>query len=225
MFGEEISPEDLFRQFFGGGMGGQQFGGPFGRLSMHLSSQLDTDCQSGFGGGPGFVFNMGGGPGIRVQQMGGGFPRRRPHNHANPEPTSTFAAIQGLLPIILLVLVPLLSSLFADSGPTYPAFKWDASPPQTQLHTSYRLKVPYYVNPIDVQDYTYKKWKELDKVAETRFVHHLDAECQWEQNQRQRMFQEAQGFWRRDEEKWEAARQFQMPSCQRLEGWGYRVNR
>lgn len=30
MFGEEISPEDLFRQFFGGGFGGQAFGGPFG---------------------------------------------------------------------------------------------------------------------------------------------------------------------------------------------------
>lgn len=186
-----------------------------------------TNRTLGFGGGPGFVFNVGGGPGIRVQQMGGGFPRRRPHNHAtNPEtPTSAFAAIQGLLPIILLVLVPLLSSLFSDAGPSYPAFKWDAQPPQTQLHTSSRLKIPYYVNPVDVQEYTSRKWRELDKVAETRFVHHLDAECQWEQNQRQRMFQEAQGFWRRDEEKWEAAKQYQMPSCQRLEGWGYRVTR
>lgn len=31
MFEEEISPEELFRQFFGGGMGG--FGGPFGKFS------------------------------------------------------------------------------------------------------------------------------------------------------------------------------------------------
>lgn len=31
MFEEEISPEELFRQFFGGGMGGGPFGGgPFG---------------------------------------------------------------------------------------------------------------------------------------------------------------------------------------------------
>lgn len=30
MFEEEISPEELFRQFFGGGMGGP-FGGPFGK--------------------------------------------------------------------------------------------------------------------------------------------------------------------------------------------------
>lgn len=30
MFEEEISPEDLFRQFFGSGMGGGFGGGPFG---------------------------------------------------------------------------------------------------------------------------------------------------------------------------------------------------
>lgn len=29
---EEISPEEMFRQFFGGGMGGGGFGGPFGTL-------------------------------------------------------------------------------------------------------------------------------------------------------------------------------------------------
>ncbi len=32
MYEDEISPEELFRQFFGGGMGG--FGGPFGGLGM-----------------------------------------------------------------------------------------------------------------------------------------------------------------------------------------------
>ena len=33
MFEEDISPEELFRQFFGGGMGGGGFGGPFGTFS------------------------------------------------------------------------------------------------------------------------------------------------------------------------------------------------
>jgi hypothetical protein len=36
MFEEEISPEELFRQFFGGGMGGGGFGGgPFGGFGMY----------------------------------------------------------------------------------------------------------------------------------------------------------------------------------------------
>lgn len=36
MFEEEISPEELFRQFFGGGMGGGGFGGPFGGFGKSL---------------------------------------------------------------------------------------------------------------------------------------------------------------------------------------------
>jgi len=35
MFEEEISPEELFRQFFGGGMGGGAFGGPFGGFGKY----------------------------------------------------------------------------------------------------------------------------------------------------------------------------------------------
>ena len=44
MFEEEISPEELFRQFFGGGLGGG-FGGPFGvafprALALPFGSRL-----------------------------------------------------------------------------------------------------------------------------------------------------------------------------------------
>lgn len=38
MFEEEISPEELFRQFFGGGMGGGGFGGPFGGFGTSQTS-------------------------------------------------------------------------------------------------------------------------------------------------------------------------------------------
>ena len=40
MFDDEISPDELFRQFFGGGMGGG-FGGPFG-MNSSLHSFLRT---------------------------------------------------------------------------------------------------------------------------------------------------------------------------------------
>ena len=39
MFEEEISPEELFRQFFGGGMGGGGFGGPFGGFGKYSPSK------------------------------------------------------------------------------------------------------------------------------------------------------------------------------------------
>ena len=46
MFEEEISPEELFRQFFGGGMGGGGFGGgPFGGFGMFKSGNLRIPTQ------------------------------------------------------------------------------------------------------------------------------------------------------------------------------------
>ncbi|KAK4496376.1 hypothetical protein PRZ48_012356 [Zasmidium cellare] len=210
MFEEEISPEELFRQFFGGGMGGfgGMGGGPFG---------------GGFGG-PGFVFNMGGGPGIRVHQFGGDRPRRRPHNHENQQPASIFQALQGLLPLLLLFVLPLLSSLFGGSTPTGPSIRFDAAkPPHTQMHTSSGMRVPYWVNPTEVKDYTSKQWRSLDQVAERKYVNQLQVECESEQVQRQRLAQEAQGFFFTDQSKLDRARRMEMPSCRKLESHGYRL--
>ncbi|EMC97596.1 hypothetical protein BAUCODRAFT_458981 [Baudoinia panamericana UAMH 10762] len=213
MFEEEISPEELFRQFFSGGMGGG-FGGPFG---------------GGMFAGPGFAFNIGGGgggPGIRIHQFGGDRPRRRPHNHENVQPASLFSALQSLLPLLLLFVLPLLSSLFSGgaSGPSGPSIRLDAAvPPHTLQHVSNRLNVPYWVEPNRVQDYTARKWRDLDKVAEGKFIGHLSAECEWEMAERQRLAQEAQGFFWTDQEKLERARRMEMPSCGKLQGYGYRV--
>ncbi|KAK3670537.1 Chaperone protein dnaJ [Recurvomyces mirabilis] len=214
MFEEEISPEELFRQFFGGGMGGGfGGGGPFG------------GGGGGMFGAPGFAFNVGGGgPGVRIHQFGGNQPRRRPHNHENAQPQSLGSALTSLLPIILLFLIPLLSSLFSGSTPSGPSMRFDAAvPPHTLSHTSNRLSVPYWVNPSEVSDFTARKWKDLDKVAENKYVNQLSAECEWEQAQRQRLAQEAQGFFFTDQTKLERARRMEMPSCRKLEGYGYRV--
>ena len=203
MFEEEISPEELFRQFFGGGMGGAgMFGGPFaGGMGM---------------GGPGFVFNMGGGPGIRVHQFGGDRPRRRPHNHAEAQPTSPLETLRSLLPLLLLFILPLLSSIFSGSTPSGPSIRFASVPPYTQPHTSSRLSVPYFVNPVEVADFSSKHWKALDKVAEGQYVGQLSAECEWEQNQRQRLANEAQGFFFTDQSKLDQARRMEMPNCRRL---------
>jgi DnaJ family protein B protein 12 len=213
MFEDEISPEELFRQFFGGGMGGP-FGGGMGGMG-------------GFGG-PGFVFNMGGGPGIRIHQFGGDRPRRRPHNHAEAQPTSPLETLRSLLPLLLLFVLPLLSSLFSGaSGPSGPSVRFAAQPPYTLAHTSSRLSVPYFVNPVEVADYTSKSWKALDKVAEGKYVGQLSAECEWEQAQRQRLANEAQGFFFTDQSKMDQARRMEMPSCRKLNdlnggrGYGY----
>lgn len=202
MFEEEISPEELFRQFFGGGMGG-----PFGGMGG----------MGGFGG-PGFVFNVGGGPGIRVHQFGGNGARRRPHNHENAQPASFLQAIQGILPLLLLFLLPLLSSIFSGSGSSGPSMRFDAAmPPHTQQHTSNRFHVPYWVDPKEVKDYSKSQWKQLDKMADNRYVQVLTSECESEQTIRTRLAQEAQGFFWTDMEKLDRARQMNMPSCRKLQ--------
>ncbi|KAK0313860.1 Chaperone protein dnaJ [Friedmanniomyces endolithicus] len=211
MFEEEISPEELFRQFFGGGgFGGG--GGPFG--------------GGMFNGGPGFAFNVGGGgPGVRIHQFGGNRPRQRPHNHdQNAAPASLGSAIQSLLPLLLLFLLPILSSLFSGSTPTGPGLRFDAAvPPHTLSHTSNRLSIPYWVNPTEVEGYTAKKWRDLDKVAENKFVNQLSTECEWELAQRRRMEEEARGFFYTDVRMLERARAMEMKGCRNLEGLGYRV--
>ncbi|KAI7187171.1 hypothetical protein KC363_g6188 [Hortaea werneckii] len=210
VFEEEISPEELFRQFFGGGMGGP-FGGPFG--------------GGMFASGPGFA-TFGGGPGIRIHQFGGARPRRRPHNHADTplEPQSILSALQSLMPLLLLFLLPLLSSLFSGAtSPSGPNIRLhDPKPPFTETHLTHRLNIPYYVNPVDVQDFTAKKWKDLDLRAERQYMSYLSSECDWEQGKRQQLANEAQGFFFTDMEKLDRARKMKMPACQKLNEIGGR---
>ena len=253
MFEEEISPEEMFRQFFGGGgmgpfgptgfgMPPSYFSGlidtPTGASPRHLTyrgealtqhgielcfdSSHDTDSNNGtaFGGGPEFVFNFGGGPGFRVHQFGGNRPRRRPGDtsHTQEQPQSAMSVLSSLLPLLLLFVFPLLSALFGgfSSTPSYPTFRFDRAAPHTQQHTTTNLHVPYWVNPSDVAQYGNRDWRQLDKIAESRFVGHLNAACESEQLQRQQLVNEAHGWFWTDEEKLERARRMALPNCVKL---------
>ncbi|KAF2127422.1 DUF1977-domain-containing protein [Dothidotthia symphoricarpi CBS 119687] len=206
-FQEEMTPEELFRQFFGGG-----FGGPFG----------------GFDTGPGFVFNLGGGPGVRVHQFGGARPRRRPGTAqpAGSEPAPSFgSAISNLLPLLFLFILPLLSSLFSGSStPSGPSLVFEQPrKPNTYERVSTRLKVHYYVNPTEVHDYNPKKWRKLDDQAENQYVHAVNTRCQNEKFHQSRMMQDAQGWFFVDEEAMERARHLDMKNCNKLRQMGLTV--
>nr|POE85512.1 putative j domain-containing protein c17a3.05c [Quercus suber] len=212
MFEEEISPEELFRQFFGGG----GMGGPFGGMGGPFG---------GFGGGPGFAFNVGGGgPGIRIHQFGNQQRRRAPNQQAAP--TSPLTALQSLLPLLLLFIFPLLSSIFSSPDPVFPAMRFDsAQPPQTfERVTKSHMKLPYWVNPVEINDYTPKQWKALDRQAESLYINRISSECERESLQRQRLANEAQGFFWTDTEKLDQARRMDMPNCRRLNELGYRLH-
>lgn len=223
MFEDEISPEELFNRFFGGGGMG---GGPFGRLLILPARNATLTCiQGGFDSGPQFVFNLGGGPGFRVHQFGGGRPRRRPREATgdpNQAPQSAGSVLSNLLPLLILFVLPLLSSIFSSSTPAGPSFRFDTpEPPYTMQRTTPRLMVDYYLNPVEVEDYSNRKLRDLDKRAETSYVTNLQYDCQTEIRTRNRMIDEAQGWFFPNVEKMQAARNFEMRSCRKLDEYGF----
>ncbi|KAF7308457.1 J domain-containing protein [Mycena chlorophos] len=122
-FEGELSPEDLFNMFFGGG--GPQF------------------ANGGFGP---TVFTTSFGPGgFRTTRMGGGMPRQQ-QQQGNAEPRSMF--IQ-LLPLIILFAFSILSALpnlFTTPPVPDPRFAWTpTSTYTTERHTG-GLGVQFFVD-------------------------------------------------------------------------------
>lgn len=144
MRAQEVSPEDLFNMFFGGG-GGSPFGGPgFG--------------GTGFGGPGVQTFSFGPG-GFRTQMGGGGFNRPRPRQ-GDPQ---TPAWLQ-LLPVICLVAFMFLSQLpglFTSPPPPDPAYSFEPTVRHTVHRQTQNLKADYYVNKPDfVQSHVFQQLKE-----------------------------------------------------------------
>lgn len=178
----------------------------------------------GFDTGPQFVFNFGGGPGIRVHQFGGARPRRRPREGEQGQQESSFAStLIGLLPILLLFVFPIISSLFsgATSGPAMPSMVFDKPlPPFTHRRTT-KNDVKYFVNPKD-KAYNYfrenpSKMSQLDHHAEVLLVRTLRNECEREMHHKQMLREDAQGWFVQDAAKMKIAEEFEMKSCQRLD--------
>ncbi|KAL2205957.1 DUF1977-domain-containing protein [Sarocladium strictum] len=200
---EQMSPEEMFARFFGGGGGGGAF---------------DT--------GPQFVFNFGGGPGIRVHQFGGARPRRRPREaqQGQQQEQGGLQNLIGLLPILLFFVLPMLTNLFGgggDSTPATPRMVYDNPlAPFTEGRTTPNLNVPYFVNPADIATWSKSKLSSLDRKAEVNLVRHLRNECDNELMRKQRMREEASGWFYQDTEKMAEANAFRMPSCERLQTLG-----
>lgn len=168
-------------------------------------------------GGPQFVFNMGGGPGFTVHRMGGGMPRRRPRNGEEPAP-SGLGALTQLLPLLLLFILPLLSSLFTGSSSSGPNVRYDAAVPPNTLHRQTpRYKIDFWVNPSEIDGWQTSKLRSLDQKVETDYINKLHYECEFESQRRRQEIQDATGFFFTDEERLRRARNRPMPGCQRLD--------
>lgn len=179
--------------------------------------------------GPGFVFNLGGGPGVRVHQFGGGRPRRRPGTAAPPngsEPQNISSAFANLLPLLFLFVLPLFSSLFSGSSSTSagPSLVFETPrSPNTMKRVSSRIKIDYFVDPKDVQDYTPKKWRKLDETAENQYVTITNTRCQTEKFKQRKAMEDAQGWFSVDMEAMNKARNMELKNCNKLRKLGVDV--
>lgn len=186
-----------------------------------------TDAKSNdaaFDTGPEFVFNFGGGPGIRVHQFGGARPRRRPRDaQAQQQDANPMQNLIGLLPILLFFILPMITSLFSfgDSTPATPQMAFD-NPigSYTHVRTTPNYNVKYYVNPSDIAKYTPSRLNQLDHTAEVKFVRHLRAECDNEIMYKRRLRENAQGWFYQDVQKMATANAYKMASCERLNNMG-----
>ena len=165
---------------------------------------------------------MGGGPGFRVHQFGGGTPRRRPRTTGSgpsEAPFDGWAFLRQMLPLLILFILPLLSSIFSGSStPSGPTYRLDtANPPHTLGRTTPKLNINYFVNPVDVEDYSARKLRQLDQKVEVDFVSSLRYACESEVQLRDRKIQEAQGWFFPDVEKMKEARAMELKSCRRLD--------
>ncbi|ORY08893.1 hypothetical protein BCR34DRAFT_385736 [Clohesyomyces aquaticus] len=62
------------------------------------------------------------------------------------------------------------------------------NPGDTTTHV-FPLKNTVLVNPVDVDEFSAKKWRRLDETAETKYVHQLTVNCDYEHRQQQTLFQ------------------------------------
>ncbi|ORZ27753.1 hypothetical protein BCR41DRAFT_331442 [Lobosporangium transversale] len=219
-FGEEISPEELFNMFFGGG----SFGGSF-----HSA----TFAGPGFGPRPFRPY---------TQQT-----QRQPQQQAQGAgATSGFSSLIQILPLILLFIISLTSNFFSDSDSSSSR---DSSPAASDFslgaHGSYQSArftsahhVPYFVNERRFRN-TFTKpgggekrdvhvldlnkvingvkvqqiLTQLEENVETTYLKYMRNECLNEIKRKELAHSRAQGFFGRDKKMWEAAERMTTPSC------------
>lgn len=201
-FAGNLSPEDIFNMFFGGGPGGSPFQAQFGNF----------------------------GPGVRIHTFGGGNPfqqqfRQARQAHGADEPPETLSSLLRLLPLLLLFVAPLLSSFFNGSSGNYGMnptahFEFNKVEPYTASRVTPHHNINYFVNPVDVKDYTPRKFSQLDKRAEVSYIKMLRVLCSREYDYKQQKIIDSQGWFTVDQEAYEKAINLKLQHCDKLNDLG-----
>ncbi|KAG0361458.1 hypothetical protein BC939DRAFT_430418 [Gamsiella multidivaricata] len=219
-FGEEISPEELFNMFFGGG----NFGGSFHSATF---------------AGPGFGTRQ---FRTRTQHTQHRQQRQHPQQQAGAgggDGVSGLSSLIQILPLILLFIMSMTSSFFTDSDSSSSSSSPAASDFSLGAHGSYQSErftsvhhVPYFVNErkfrntfmIPGQDHVdlnrivdgihvRKILTQLEENVENAYLRYMRTECANEKKRKEMAHSRAMGYFGPNKERWEAAQRMTTPSC------------
>lgn len=161
-----------------------------------------------------------------MHTFGGGRPRRpQQQQQGGGQPQQNSSLLYQLLPVLILLAITILPTLFTSSPAPPPSFVFDAKPPHIAQRSTPQHSIPFFVDPAQVSSLSTSKLRQLDQKAELVYIRGLRDQCQVEYENRQHKMMSAHGWWGgvRDKEAYDAARAIKLPSCDRLRGMGYRT--
>lgn len=135
------------------------------------------------------------------------------------------STILGLLPILLFFIFPILSNLFSGEADVSRAPHVVFDQPAgiyTAERTMPEFKQKYFVNPADISNYSPAKLKKMDERVEVHFINKLSDECRVEMHDQNRIIDEANGWFSRDEAKIKLAKEMDLKACNRMTKLGLR---
>lgn len=189
--------EDIFNLFFGGA-NRYNTGGP----SFAFGNNGFTFTSFGGNGHPFFATNAA--PGTRQRQ--------RPQQDQAPD--NFVGMFKQLLPLVLFLFIPILSALFSESSK--PEYSFTPSAKFNSERQSSRFKVPYFV-PNDFSTKSDKQKRSFDAKVERAYVEEKREGCSRERVRKNRLVEEAYGWFSTDEKKLKKAQKMPMPNCKALE--------
>ncbi len=136
------------------------------------------------------------------------YQRHTGHNHQHQD-TAGYGILLQMLPVLLLVVLSLMSSLFVSD----PAYSLVRNNKYIIERKTSNLEVPYYVRDSFEKDYK-GNFRRIEAQVEEDYINNLRAHCFREKNYKESMIWRARSF--RDITMEEKAKSLKTPSCDRL---------
>ncbi|KAH9066701.1 DnaJ-domain-containing protein [Lactarius vividus] len=209
-FDGELSPEDLFNMFFGGGAG---------------------FTNSPFGGGPVFSASFGPG-GFRTTRVHTTRPRQQAQQQEQATPRSLFAQVLPLLILFAFSLISAVPSLFTAPRVPDPRFSFEPSARFNVERKTQSLGVNYHVNEAEFNRHpiaaeiarlksndkpqTMPVLRQFEENVDRAFTQEKYALCQNEMDSKQRRKERAVGFFGIGAD-WEKVRQIEAEPAENCE--------